>query len=609
MAASSLECRELFAQAVKSCKGDVEVLQSVFNEAPGIEADKKSILEQAFRDALRDKLRSLKPSRLDTLNRLILLANASAEQGISLYAVPFILLGDIFDCITLDACEQVFSFVESHVSTWVQPEFYAAGKILLLRMCNDLLRRLSSAQNTVFCGRIQLFLAQLFPLSEKSALNLMSHFNLDNVTSFCDEDRSSSSSSLRAAPGKAKGAGGRKAESEEGQQEATPMEIDSGGAGDGGNRSNMSFDSTDTNAPVDYNLYRKLWSLQDFFRQPTQCYSQDHWKTVTGNMEEVLKAFASYKLQEEVVATARSSGLTTSSSSSGAAGGKKKHRGGRTGSVSTPTSSRAVPSVQDHQESHYFAKFLTSEKLMNLQLHDAHFRRHLLLQCLILFQYLTSDVKFKATSLVLTDAQALWIADMQEKVYALLNETPPNGAEFAVYIRQVLAREKCWIAWKNDGCPSYEKEPAPPSEERPALKHLGDPASKKIDIGNAELSRLWNLCPDNLQACKQSGRVFRPEKASFLEEAMDQADPEARIETEFKVVNNTNYSWQALRLLSATSSHFFQNTTAAIRPIPDYLEHVVLQEAKDLQQQQQLQQQQVSQANSEAVNGSTSSSS
>ena len=41
-------------------------------------------------------------------------------------------------------------------------------------MCNDLLRRLSQSKNTVFCGRIQLFLARLFPLSEKSALNLVS---------------------------------------------------------------------------------------------------------------------------------------------------------------------------------------------------------------------------------------------------------------------------------------------------------------------------------------------------------------------------------------------------------------------------------------------------
>jgi len=40
---------------------------------------------------------------------------------------------------------------------------------LTMLICfTDLLRRLSTSQNTVFCGRIQLFLARLFPLSEKS---------------------------------------------------------------------------------------------------------------------------------------------------------------------------------------------------------------------------------------------------------------------------------------------------------------------------------------------------------------------------------------------------------------------------------------------------------
>ena len=43
---------------------------------------------------------------------------------------------------------------------------------LLTLRCPDLLRRLSKSQNTVFCGRIQLFLARLFPLEEKSGTDL-----------------------------------------------------------------------------------------------------------------------------------------------------------------------------------------------------------------------------------------------------------------------------------------------------------------------------------------------------------------------------------------------------------------------------------------------------
>ena len=48
----------------------------------------------------------------------------------------------------------------------------------------DLLRRLSRSQNTVFCGRIILFLAKFFPFSERSGLNVVSEFNLDNLTTF-----------------------------------------------------------------------------------------------------------------------------------------------------------------------------------------------------------------------------------------------------------------------------------------------------------------------------------------------------------------------------------------------------------------------------------------
>lgn len=44
----------------------------------------------------------------------------------------------------------------------------------------------------------------------------------------------------------------------------------------------------------------------------------------------------------------------------------------------------------------FFAKYLTNQKLLELQLSDSNFRRYVLLQFLILFQYLDSQVKFKA---------------------------------------------------------------------------------------------------------------------------------------------------------------------------------------------------------------------
>ena len=524
----SLEIRELFAECIRNHaeEGDVEALKTLFQDSEGSDGDKKSILEQAFRDVLGGIVFPAdgQPLQVDQCTGLVVLAISSAREGVCHYTLPFIILSDVLECLTLDMCETVFEFVEDHVSTWIQPEFYSSGKILLLRMSNDLLRRLSSAQNTIFCGRIQLFLARLFPLSEKSALNLMSHFNLDNVTTYN------------------KGAGQGTAEVVVGgEDEGELMEVEEQG--------------DDASLPVDFNLYHKLWALQDLFCQPTHCYSPEQWKVLTVNVEEVLRAFSSFKLEDVQQGQRRKTSAT----------------------------------LAEYSESHYFAKFLTSEKLMNLQLRDSHFRRHVLLQLLILFHYLLGDVKFKTGDHTLSDTQTSWVREVTDKVYSLLEETPPQGVEFAAYVRHILQREDHWVAWKNEGCPSYEKpslalEQAPPTY--PPTEHLGDMHAKssgkqRHNLGNHELTRLWSLCPDNLEACRKKTRKFVPDPHKFIAETIEQAVPEARIEPEYKVINNPNFSWQALRLLSQSSPHFFQNTTAQIKSLPEYLEHVAVQTGKD----------------------------
>ena len=52
------------------------------------------------------------------------------------------------------------------------------GKALvLLRTLNDLLRRLSKmGSNTIFCGRILTFLSGVFPLGERSGVNLRGEY-------------------------------------------------------------------------------------------------------------------------------------------------------------------------------------------------------------------------------------------------------------------------------------------------------------------------------------------------------------------------------------------------------------------------------------------------
>jgi len=54
----------------------------------------------------------------------------------------------------------------------------------------------------------------------------------------------------------------------------------------------------------------------------------------------------------------------------------------------------------------------------------------------------------------------------------------------------------------------------------------------KCVIGNNELNRLWNLCPDNMEACRSKDRDFLPTLENYFEEAIEQLDPS--VESQYK---------------------------------------------------------------------------
>jgi hypothetical protein len=115
------------------------------------------------------------------------------------------LLGQAFQSWELDlvAASVTKGFVEENVSVFKDKDFFASCK--------------NQMQNTVFCGKFLLFLAKFFPFSERSGLNIVSKFNVDNVTEY-------------------------------GSDELTE-----------------SLELTENPLKIDYNLYCKFWSLQEFF--------------------------------------------------------------------------------------------------------------------------------------------------------------------------------------------------------------------------------------------------------------------------------------------------------------------------------------------------------
>jgi THO complex subunit 1 len=79
---------------------------------------------------------------------------------------------------TISSCSHIFSWIESRASRLTVGMVPQKGKALvLLRTLNDLLRRLSKmGSNTIFCGRILTFLSGVFPLGERSGVNLRGEY-------------------------------------------------------------------------------------------------------------------------------------------------------------------------------------------------------------------------------------------------------------------------------------------------------------------------------------------------------------------------------------------------------------------------------------------------
>ena len=79
---------------------------------------------------------------------------------------------------TIPSCSHIFSWIESRAARLTVGMVPQKGKaLILLRTLNDLLRRLSKmGSNTIFCGRILTFLSGVFPLGERSGVNLRGEY-------------------------------------------------------------------------------------------------------------------------------------------------------------------------------------------------------------------------------------------------------------------------------------------------------------------------------------------------------------------------------------------------------------------------------------------------
>merc|ERR1712130_67619 len=133
------------------------------------------------------KITSKKNSQSDfppeSLMILMDLALCVTKLGFMESTAPFSLLESVFDYQTIQGCCKIFEFLESRIEFLRSPELWTKlAQLAFLRICNGLLRRLSKTNNTIFCGKILMLMAYVFPLDDPSGQNKNSKFNIANVT-------------------------------------------------------------------------------------------------------------------------------------------------------------------------------------------------------------------------------------------------------------------------------------------------------------------------------------------------------------------------------------------------------------------------------------------
>ena len=168
--------------------------------------------------------------------------------------------------------------------------------LIILRACNELLRRLSRAEDTVFCGRVFIFLFQSFPLGDRSSVNLRGEYHLENVTVYEDlppraeiqiEDG-------MEIDGKEETTG----ENEDLKEAGRELVVDQPNGSmdqDTAMSKNVKFDaqegSLQERAPDMDILYPVFWSLQADFSTPTRLFEDSHLLKFRSGLEATMRKF------------------------------------------------------------------------------------------------------------------------------------------------------------------------------------------------------------------------------------------------------------------------------------------------------------------------------
>ncbi|KAH7313313.1 THO complex subunit 1 transcription elongation factor-domain-containing protein [Stachybotrys elegans] len=437
-------------------------------------------------------------------------------------ALLFWLMEELLDSQTIAGCRKIFDFLESRRDR-ITSKHFKQKHLAILRGCNELLRRLSRAEDTAFCGRVFIFLFQSFPLGDRSSVNLRGEYHVENVTAY-EEPQPEGTSQMEV-------------------DQATPKEPEARSGSKG-----VSFDAKSKEEQLSSSdLYPQFWSLQETFSQPLKLFDQAHFSKFKQNLDITMKAFQAI------------------------------HNDEKPRSKSVEDSKRNLKRKRDGEDAHALSesfnpKYLTSKDLFDLEISDLSFRRHVLVQALIIMDFLlflspqskerlatfNSSNKSVTYNEQLSPEDTKWATDMKKSISDYLKQGF-EGPYFYRMVETVLARDKNWVFWKMAQCPPIERPAVSPArfvEAQTAAQRLAtNKRLRPMPMGAVSLDFLRS--EDEGAAMEKLQDVERyqiPELDSFKRKIADD-DFEIEMPTNDQtkaaaIAGKSSKSWRALRIAS-----------------------------------------------------------
>ncbi|KAI4174108.1 MAG: hypothetical protein LQ343_002554 [Gyalolechia ehrenbergii] len=554
-----------------SLDGDVERISKRAEGSVLVNAqDHYAALETACRNIFYNLLAStsIEDASFSQIWNLLDIISVLSDISLCEPGLVFWLVEELLDSQTIDGCRVVFDYLDSRRERLTVKHF-KQKQLIILRACNELLRRLSRAEDTVFCGRVFIFMFQSFPLGDRSSVNLRGEYHVENVTVFEKPPvkQTEGSDDAMEVEQKPDTAEMEKTPSEELPTVSKPEDNASTPQPADVTAKSVKFDTREEKPqqpePDTESLYPVFWSLQDIFSQPTRLFDTQVFSSFKSGLDLTLRKFKAVQQHQQ----SRGTHKLPSSPSRPL---KRK---------------RSDTNSSDHNQkrqltSSFNPRYLTSRDLFELEISDLAFRRHILVQALILVDFLLSltpkakrklehtSNKSVLYSYTLAEEDTKWATATRAEIATYLQQ----GQEGKFYYRMVdtvLSRDKNWVHWKAEGCPLIEQPPLTAESvlesQKGAAKACAPRRIRPTPMGSLDLSFLSNTGDEGqaqgLEALKNPERYLLPKvedyKALIMEDEFDMDMAKTDEERENAAVAKASKMWRALRIASKSRLNMF----------------------------------------------------